>query len=55
MVSTPLGTLVGGPLVGILGAAQTLTASGAATVLLAVVTGLLWSRRKRPNSGTGGG
>jgi len=47
MVATPLGTAIGGPLVGIIGAAQTLTASGAATVLLAVLTGLIWTRPAR--------
>ncbi len=55
MISTPLGTLVGGPLVGTLGAALTLTASGAATVLLAVFTGILWTRRRQPTPGTPGG
>lgn len=47
MVATPLGTAIGGPLVGTIGAAQTLTASGAATVLLAVLTGLIWTRPAR--------
>ena len=47
-VASPLGTAVGGPLVAGLGAAGTLAASGAATVLLAVVTGLIWARRRRP-------
>src|SRR6266567_1024270 len=47
MVATPLGTAIGGPLVGTLGAAQTLTASGAATVLLAVLTGIIWTRKAR--------
>ncbi len=55
MISTPLGTLVGGPLVRMLGAAPTLTASGAATVLLAVFTGILWTRQRQPTSGTRGG
>ena len=48
MVSTPLGTAAGGPLVGALGAAQTLTASGAATVLLAVTMGIAWRPGRRP-------
>jgi predicted MFS family arabinose efflux permease len=55
LLSTPLGTLVGGPLVSLLGAVPTLTASGAATVLLAVCTGLLWTRQRPLPSGTGGG
>jgi MFS family permease len=42
LVSTPLGTAIGGPLVGGLGAAGTLAASGALTVLLAVAARLLW-------------
>ena len=48
MVSSPLGTAAGGPLVGALGAAQTLTASGAATVLLAVTMGIAWRSGRRP-------
>jgi MFS family permease len=44
MISTPLGTALGGPLVGSLGAAETLAASGAATVLLAVAGTAVWSR-----------
>lgn len=47
LVSSPLGTAVGGPIVGAIGAARTLAASGAATVLLAVVTGAIWTRKKR--------
>jgi predicted MFS family arabinose efflux permease len=43
MVSTPLGTAIGGPLVGSLGASATLGLSGLATVLLAVVAGVLWT------------
>ncbi|MGO8947976.1 MAG: hypothetical protein ACLQUY_10000 [Ktedonobacterales bacterium] len=50
MISTPLGALVGGPLIGVLGAAPTLTASGAATVLLAVFTGIGWKRQRQPTS-----
>jgi hypothetical protein len=45
MVAAPLGTAAGGSVVGTFGAAQTLTASGAATVLLAVTTGAIWARR----------
>jgi len=44
IVSTPLGTAIGGPLVGSLGAAGTLTASGAATVLLAAAASVVWTR-----------
>ncbi len=44
MVSTPLGTAVGGPIVAGLGAAETLTVSGAATVLLAAVASVVWAR-----------
>jgi MFS family permease len=43
MISTPLGTAIGGPLVGSLGASGTLALSGLATVLLAVVAGVLWT------------
>jgi predicted MFS family arabinose efflux permease len=50
MVASPLGTAAGGPIVGALGAARTLTASGAATILLAVVAGALWTRRSRPGT-----
>ena len=42
LVSTPLGTAIGGPLVGTLGAAGTLLASGVLTVLLAGAARLLW-------------
>ena len=45
IVATPLGTAIGGPLVAGLGAAWTLTASGAATVLLAAVATPIWQRR----------
>jgi MFS family permease len=43
-VATPLGTAIGGPLVAGLGAGWTLTASGAATVLLAAVATPIWQR-----------
>jgi len=55
MVATPLGTAAGGPIVETLGAAQTLTASGVATVLLAVITGIIWTRKRQPNSSNSGG
>jgi predicted MFS family arabinose efflux permease len=43
MVSTPLGTAIGGPLVGSLGASGTLAASGLATVLLAAAASVVWT------------
>lgn len=43
MVSTPLGTAIGGPLVGALGASETLAASGIATVALAIAASFLWT------------
>jgi predicted MFS family arabinose efflux permease len=49
MVASPLGAAAGGPVVATLGAAWTLTASGAATVALAIISGILWTRRKRPS------
>jgi predicted MFS family arabinose efflux permease len=44
IVSTPLGTAIGGPLVGALGASKTLALSGAATVALAIAASLVWTR-----------
>jgi predicted MFS family arabinose efflux permease len=44
MVSTPLGTAIGGPLVGALGASETLAASGVATVVLAIAASIVWTR-----------
>jgi predicted MFS family arabinose efflux permease len=44
-VSTPLGTAIGGPVVAAIGAGRTLTASGAATVLLAAVATAVWRPR----------
>jgi predicted MFS family arabinose efflux permease len=44
MVSTPVGTAIGGPLVGALGASETLAASGVATVALAIVASIVWTR-----------
>jgi predicted MFS family arabinose efflux permease len=53
IVATPLGTAVGGPLVAALGAAQTLTASGAATIVLAAVAAATWRPdRAQPSSAT---
>ncbi len=46
MIAAPLGTAIGGPLVGALGASGTLTTSGAATVLLAATSTLLWRKRR---------
>lgn len=43
MVSTPLGTALGGPLVGSLGASATLAVSGLATLLLAAAASVLWT------------
>jgi len=51
MVATPLGTAAGGPVVGALGAARTLAASGAATVVLAVIVAAHWTRQKRVPAG----
>jgi hypothetical protein len=45
--STPLGTAVGGPIVAHLGAANTLTASGAATVALAAAAAIAWRPTRR--------
>jgi MFS family permease len=50
VVATPLGTAVGGPLVGSVGAGWTLTASGAATVLLAAVATPIWQRGRSHES-----
>ena len=44
IVSTPVGIALGGPLVGLLGGGGTLFASGLATVLLAVVSLVVWPR-----------
>jgi predicted MFS family arabinose efflux permease len=58
LVSTPLGTALGGPLVGALGGAGTLLLSGVLTVALAAAARLLWveedaprARRPRERSG----
>ena len=42
MISTPLGTALGGPIVGVLGGSATLVASGVATVLLAGAGSVFW-------------
>ena len=42
MVSTPLGTAIGGPLVGAIGATATLVVSGVSTILLAGAGALAW-------------
>jgi predicted MFS family arabinose efflux permease len=54
MVSTPLGTAIGGPLVGSLGASGTLAASGLATLVLAAAASVLWTgqRADAPQSPT---
>jgi MFS family permease len=46
LVSTPLGTAIGGPVVAGLGATGTLAASGVLTVLLAVAARFLWARER---------
>jgi MFS family permease len=51
MVSTPLGTAIGGPLVGALGASHTLAASGVATVALAIAASLVWTKRRTAAAG----
>jgi MFS family permease len=48
MPSTPLGTALGGPIVGVLGGAGTLVASGVATVLLAAAGSVFW---REPDQG----
>ena len=48
IVASPLGTAIGGPIVAGLGAGWTLTASGAATVLLAAVATPIWQRGRSP-------
>jgi MFS family permease len=46
MVATPLGTAIGGPLVGSLGASATLAVSGIATVGLAIAAAILWTSQR---------
>jgi predicted MFS family arabinose efflux permease len=43
MVSTPLGTAIGGPVVGAVGASETLAASGIVTVVLAIAASFVWT------------
>jgi MFS family permease len=47
MLSTPLGTALGGPIVGMVGGTWTLVASGVATLLLAAVGFVLWREPDR--------
>jgi predicted MFS family arabinose efflux permease len=54
MVATPLGTVIGGPLVGSLGASGTLAASGLATVLLAAAASVLWTGGRAGSPRNGG-
>jgi predicted MFS family arabinose efflux permease len=46
IVAAPLGTAIGGPIIASLGAGWTLTASGAATLLLAAVATAVWRPRR---------
>ena len=46
MTAFPLGTAIGGPLVAALGAKQTLTTCGAATILLAAIATVMWPHGK---------
>jgi predicted MFS family arabinose efflux permease len=52
IVATPLGTAIGGPVVAALGARWTLTASGAATVVLAAIATPIWQRGRSHESVT---
>ena len=52
MVSTPLGTALGGPIVGVLGATGTLVVSGLATVLLAAAGSVFWREPDQDRTGT---
>jgi MFS family permease len=45
ILSTPLGTAIGGPMVASLGATGTLAASGIATIALAAAASVLWTER----------
>jgi predicted MFS family arabinose efflux permease len=47
MIATPLGAAVGGPLVGALGAPATLSASGVATMVLAIAATVVWRSPRR--------
>jgi MFS family permease len=46
MLASPLGTAIGGPLVGVLGGSHTLAASGIATVALAIAASVVWTREQ---------
>jgi MFS family permease len=52
LLSTPVGIAIGGPLVATLGAAETLVASGIATIALAAVASVLWREQagRSPNA-----
>ena len=52
MIATPLGTAIGGPLVGSLGASMTLAVSGLATVGLAAVASILWTGQRADAPGS---
>jgi MFS family permease len=54
IVASPLGTALGGPIVAGIGAGWTLTASGAATVLLAAIASAVWRRELVAVSATAG-
>ena len=51
IISTPLGTAIGGPLVATLGATGTLVASGVATIALAIGASILWRERSERSAG----
>jgi predicted MFS family arabinose efflux permease len=51
IVAAPLGTAIGGPIVASLGAQRTLSASGAATVLLAALATAVWQSRHSRRAG----
>jgi predicted MFS family arabinose efflux permease len=51
LVSTPVGIVIGGPIVESIGAAETLTASGIATVALAAAASILWPRQNETEAG----
>jgi MFS family permease len=52
MLSTPLGTALGGPIVGLIGGTWTLVASGVATVLLALAGSVFWRDPVHETSGS---
>ena len=52
IVAAPLGTAIGGPIVAGIGAGWTLAASGAATVLLAILAAAVWRTDQRPARAT---